>query len=343
MNLVVLIIAVVVVTSEIANLNTQKSQTIDLVQQTEYKYDARDALSLIIGHWFFTTPTFEHIRKYQNDNRNNPDAIKHKTRPNGLIPQLYSEFDYYDRMFVQDYMCSRLKTKYRSIERFDAIGTVAWSELIEFNFRCEFMQVVNDKIRIRFWIPYAEQSLSNFTNTSPFGAGRQSMSTEDREKTIFKRSTAFKAQLVMEYDESLTGLRTYTYALHTKEAANLTKYNNWNFTTSRIWDSVEEGFWFAANTTILWNSVVYTVGQEQVALFGLELQPEFYVHKGQGSVNSSIFGIPTSYNDRISSKLLWSKASDINEDGRVETRSKFNSTKQIVTLNFAFTQRRYTL
>ena len=263
MNLILGGAAIAIVLTEVAKLNTQKSQTIDLEQQTTYSWVARDALSLIIGHWFYTDEIFAHIRKYQDETRADPKAIKHVTRPQGLIPTSYDKFDFYDRKFVEDYMCARLKTKFKAQERFDAIGTVAWDEIVEWYFKCEFMHVVNDKIRIRFWLPYTDvDARLNYTNTSPYGAGKQTMTDDELQRVFFKKSTSFKAQLVMDYDNDLKGLTSYSYALHTKEAADVTKYNNWNFTTSRIWDSVEEGFWFANETTVLWHTVNHKVGIE---------------------------------------------------------------------------------
>ena len=33
-------------------------------------------------------------------------------------------------------------------------------------------------------------------------------------------------------------------------------------TTPLVWDSIEEGFWYARETTVLYNTIVYTIGEK---------------------------------------------------------------------------------
>ena len=49
--------------------------------------------------------------------------------------------------------------------------------------------------------------------------------------------------------------------MHTKDSKNETKFNGWKFTSTRYWDSKEEGFWFDMNTTLLVYTVTYTIGE----------------------------------------------------------------------------------
>jgi hypothetical protein len=50
--------------------------------------------------------------------------------------------------------------------------------------------------------------------------------------------------------------------MHTREGGDKTAYNNWNFTTPFHWDSVDNGFWYAPNTTILIYTVTYKIGEK---------------------------------------------------------------------------------
>lgn len=81
---------------------------------------------------------------------------------------------------------------------------------------------------------------------------------------FFKRSSEFQAQIVCEFDPDLHGLDTWYALFHTKIGKNESAYNYWNFssdTSSRWWDSVQEGFWFANTSTLLVYTVRYTIGE----------------------------------------------------------------------------------
>ena len=54
-------------------------------------------------------------------------------------------------------------------------------------------------------------------------------------------------------------------------------------------------------------------------------------------------GIPTAYNDKRIDRVLWDKPDVLDEDGRLPLRDRFNSSKQIVNLDFDFTHRRFTV
>lgn len=113
------------------------------------------------------------MQKYQRDTRNDPNAIKHRTRPQGTIPVVNDELDYYDRKFVEDYVCSRLSVRFHSVTRFDAIGSNPWNERLDFKFKCELLLIVTGFMRVHFWLPYTDPSIrGNFTNDSGYGDGR---------------------------------------------------------------------------------------------------------------------------------------------------------------------------
>ena len=71
---------------------------------------------------------------------------------------------------------------------------------------------------------------------------------------LFKQYSGYYTKLKAVFHEDLNGLTVYNYMFHTKEANETTKYNNWNFTNNRIWDSYEEGFWFNEKTTVLYKT-----------------------------------------------------------------------------------------
>ena len=56
-----------------------------------------------------------------------------------IIPSKWDDLDFYDKKFVEDYMCKRLAVFYKSAEVFDSIGISAWSEQFLINFPCEML------------------------------------------------------------------------------------------------------------------------------------------------------------------------------------------------------------
>lgn len=65
----------------------------------------------------------------------------------------------------------------------------------------------------------------------------------------------------MEYDDAFNGITSWNAIFHTKDGRNTTKFNNWKFTSTLYWDSVEQGFWFDANTTLLTYTNEYVLGK----------------------------------------------------------------------------------
>ena len=116
----------------------------------------------------------------------------------------------------------------------------------------------NDKIRIHYWIPVLDASYhANFTNS----LGRQYPGSQFNLTTIFfKRSSEFSAQITCEFDSDLHDLKSFYAMMHTYDSCNSTKFDSWNFSNPYNWDSVEAGFWFDHNTTILVFSDTYIIG-----------------------------------------------------------------------------------
>ena len=64
LTLLTLIVTIVIVVTEIQLLGTQKTSTISLVSNTKYEFEAREHLTMWIGHWFYVDETVAHIRKF---------------------------------------------------------------------------------------------------------------------------------------------------------------------------------------------------------------------------------------------------------------------------------------
>lgn len=160
----------------------------------------------------------------------------------------------------------------------------------DFPFNCELLPIANDKIRIHYWVPTNDPGYkAKFFNT----LGRLKPKNEsDLTRVFFKRSSEFRAEVNCEFNSDLHGLRSWYALFHTKDSKNLTKFNSWNFTKSLYWDSVDQGFWFDSNSTLLVYSITYTIGEEQLDNSIVRLLPETLNLKNK-NVTSTFLGITT--------------------------------------------------
>lgn len=67
------------------------------------------------------------------------------------------------------------------------------------------------------------------------------------------------------FDETkLNGLKTYAYGFTSDdlESGINERFNYWNFTNNRMWDSITtESFWYNVNTSIIYKTVPFVIGQ----------------------------------------------------------------------------------
>lgn len=108
-------------------------------------------------------------------------------------------------------------------------------------------------------------------------------------------------------------------------------YNSWNFTTSYLWDSItNESYWYSKNTTLLWQSQTYMIGEVAPGLVTLDIQPRRFIHKAQ-DVIVSFLGIPFVALDIHNTDLYWKKAAGIDKDSKIpNAMGKFNSSDTLV-------------
>ena len=55
---------------------------------------------------------------------------------NRQIPTQYDDFDYYDNIYLEWYICKHSKVIYKEQDFFDAVGYGTWAEIATFNFKC---------------------------------------------------------------------------------------------------------------------------------------------------------------------------------------------------------------
>ena len=79
---------------------------------------------------------------------------------------------------------------YRQKNYYDSIGTKAYTEVYTFFFRCELLDIANDKIRIHYHVPINDPDYkAEFTNdVYPDKPPNENLTT-----VFFKRSSEFTA------------------------------------------------------------------------------------------------------------------------------------------------------
>lgn len=109
MTLALIVIALYIIITEMVKLGTQKSSTIILTPNQEYKFGAREHMTLILGAWFYVDETIEHIRKWDAKNQGNFRVIKHKD-DRVLAKPTDPEWNWFDHDFTEKFLCERVNT-----------------------------------------------------------------------------------------------------------------------------------------------------------------------------------------------------------------------------------------
>ena len=64
-----------------------------------------------------------------------------------------------DKRFIEEYLCNRTKVYYMQIMLYDSMADkTVHSEFFRFDFKCELMEIVNDKIRVHYWVPLHDEN-----------------------------------------------------------------------------------------------------------------------------------------------------------------------------------------
>ena len=71
------------------------------------------------------------------------------------------------------------------------------------------------------------------------------------------KSSNYRNNFKLKFDESLNGLSTHHLLLHTNETYDLELYNSWNFTKFHYWDM----FLYEDETNKLFETNTYKIGQ----------------------------------------------------------------------------------
>ena len=96
-----------------------------------------------------------------------------------------SKWDKADKDYIQKFFCDRIKMTYREQYFWDPVGVGVWNERLDFDLRCYFHPVINDKIRIIFEMPVRDPNYgATYTNTSPDQGRRPETVTLKDRRTV---------------------------------------------------------------------------------------------------------------------------------------------------------------
>ena len=105
------------------------------------------------------------------------------------------------------------------------------------------MSFSNDKVRVYHRIPHQDPLYGAvFSNSNPDGPQEQSL--ERRRIIEFAATADHSGKHVIDFkvDQYIKGLRTFSSLYESPEMqTDPTKYNNFNFTTTELWDSPTNG------------------------------------------------------------------------------------------------------
>jgi hypothetical protein len=72
----------------------------------------------------------------------------------------------------------------------------------------------------------------------------------------------------------MDGLDTFAILFQSRNAKNLTLYNNWNFTRTYEWDSLtNDSFWYSHETMMLFETEKFRIGKEALESIVIDLEP----------------------------------------------------------------------
>lgn len=72
-----------------------------------------------------------------------------------------------DKRFIEEYLCNRTSMYSQFQNYFDSVGSVPYTERYRFIFKCELLEIVDEKIRLHYWVPVNDESYkAKFSNIS---------------------------------------------------------------------------------------------------------------------------------------------------------------------------------
>ena len=118
-----------------------------MVQNEEYTYDITTAMQIRYTVYYYNDELFPHIRRFQERNWQNSNVKQHSR----LLPLDFQEFDYFDKKFMEWYLCEHTSIQY--FEKFK-IGALSKDyEVYKMKFNCYaswFSTTFKKKIRMHY-------------------------------------------------------------------------------------------------------------------------------------------------------------------------------------------------
>ena len=159
---------------------------------------------------------------------------------------------------MEEFLCEQHRTMYEQVEVFESEDIeVPWKDIIRFDFQCKIMRWTTGKyFHVHFNMEQTRsETIGKFITTNPDPDYFRPVSKKNLTMLQFNKGTIYHQHFLMEYEEEIQGLTSHSVFLHTiDEEEQAKKYNYWNFTDEHMWDDLHHGFWFANETSLLFQS-----------------------------------------------------------------------------------------
>ena len=139
------IAVVMLVVLESGTYGEIKSQSVSFEVSQEFHYDVKTALPLRMINWLWLAELIPRVRDFQNDNWSNAGVKQHGG--GRLLHQNFDAFNWFDKEFLEWFICNHTRVFYQEKEVFEAVGFGMWEEQSTFNFACRMTLFANDRIR----------------------------------------------------------------------------------------------------------------------------------------------------------------------------------------------------
>ena len=268
-----------------------------------------------------------------------------------VLPEKFEDYDYYDQMFMEEYLCNNTRVFIKEYKYVDVIGFEPYNYVFLFDWKCQMMPWANNRIRLNYYIGlhdhnmkgvFYNESVHNYQSFDKYYGGVQAPNLFDNvtEKPVeiidyfsLRKEISYFSAIYCKYSEELKGLNNLLFIFTTEKFQNKTEYNNWNFTTPTLWDE----FWFDPTTQRIYKSPTFHIGTEELEESGIRTRSAKYTYKN-GKVHKKFLGIATETSDKIEVYLNYDSPLSVDADGQTKIKLSFNTSDVKIPIDFNYVQ-----
>ena len=132
---------VIIMYTEALKLGTKKSQSITLVDIIKETFKVDRDMPLVATIYFWMDELIPKMEEFQN-----------RTGLYKPLPPKFEDYDYNDKMFMQEYLCNNTRIFLKEYKYVDVIGTKPYNYVYLYDWDCQMMPWANNRIRLNYFI-----------------------------------------------------------------------------------------------------------------------------------------------------------------------------------------------